>query len=91
MVKELPEGYPKGFLACKNLPEPLEDRQCKECKYPKMYRIEGCIIYDKYYLCPHCGLCDFSNSRKLTKAENKEKFEKLRKTQESNVYDLVQC
>lgn len=72
-VKEL-KGYPKGFMAIKDLPDLLEKRMCRDCNYPEMYRIEGCILYDKYYLCPHCGLCDFSSSRKLTPKENTKKL-----------------
>jgi len=52
-------------------------KKCPRCEHKYMFLIDTCVIYDKYYICENCGYCDFRNSKKLSKEENKKRLKAL--------------
>lgn len=43
---------------------------CPKCGHKKARWVHTCIIYDEYFICEKCGLCDFSASKRLTPEED---------------------
>ena len=50
---------------------------CPDCGSKDRRLIDKCVIYSHYYICNKCGLCDFSESRRLTEEENDKRLSDL--------------
>ena len=58
----------------------LVKKKCRGCGNPEMELVDKCIIYDKYYICPKCGLTDFRESKKMTHEESWKRLNKILKS-----------